>query len=70
VAEREIAIIEWREDGEVIDLVYSEGEPDRLVGTRAVVAELARSVGLVTVPAPSGTVRWARPPEPGDPSPS
>jgi len=68
VAEREIASIVWHEDGEVVDLVYAEREPDHLVGTRAVVAELARSVGLVTVPAPPGTVRWARPPAQGDPS--
>ncbi len=68
MAEREIASIVWHEDGEVVDLVYDDGEPDRLVGTRAVVAELARSVGLVTVPAPPGTVRWARAPAGEDPT--
>ena len=52
----------------MVDLVYDDGEPDRLVGTRAVVAELARSVGLVTVPAPPGTVRWARAPAGEDPT--
>jgi len=60
VTDREITGIVWYEAGEVVDLVYLDGEPDRLVGTRAVVAELARSVGLVIVPAPPGTIRWAR----------
>jgi hypothetical protein len=65
VAEREIAAIVWHEASEVVELVYVEGEPDRLVGTRSVVTDLARSVGLDIVPTPPGTVRWARPPEPG-----
>ena len=58
--EREIASIVWHERGEQVDLIYVEGEPDRLVGSRAVVTELALSVGLTTVPAPAGMIRWVR----------
>jgi hypothetical protein len=61
--EREIASIVWHERGEQVDLIYVEGEADRLVGSRAVVTELALSVGLTTVPAPTGMIRWVRSPE-------
>jgi hypothetical protein len=63
VTEPEIATIAWHEDGEVVELVYVDGASDRLVGTQSVVAELARSIGLVIVPAPPGMVRWVRDPE-------
>ncbi len=60
MAEREIASIVWHEANDQVDLIYLEGQPDRLIGARHVVAELAESVGLVSVPAPPGTARWER----------
>ena len=63
MSEREIASIVWHERGEQVDLIYVEGESDRLVGSRAVVTELALSAGLTTVPAPTGMIRWVRSPE-------
>ena len=64
MAEREIASIVWHEESDRVDLIYVEGRPDRLIGARQVVAELAENVGLVSVPAPPGTVRWERRPAP------
>ena len=61
MAEREIISIIWHQQGDQVDLVYLAGESDRLVGAQDVVAELARSVGLVSVPSASGTIRWVRP---------
>jgi hypothetical protein len=60
MAEREIVGIVWHQLGDVVDLIYVDGGPDRLVGALPVVTELADSVGLVIVPTPSGTVRWIR----------
>ena len=60
MAEREITSIVWRHDGERIDVIYVDGEPDRLIGTRGVAAELAESVGLTVTPTPPGVVRWVR----------
>jgi len=65
VAEREIVSIIWHQRGDQVDLVYIEGESDRLVGAHDVVAELARSVGLISVPSASGTIRWVRPTDEG-----
>ena len=67
--EREIAGIVWHERGEQVDLIYVDGEPDRLVGSRTVVTELALSVGLTTVPAPPGMIRWVKSPE-AEPDPA
>jgi hypothetical protein len=63
MAEREIVGIVWHQIGDLVDLIYVEGSPDRLVGALPVVTELADSVGLVMVPTPPGTVHWARPGE-------
>jgi hypothetical protein len=60
MTEREIVGIVWHQAGDQVDLVYVEGPPDRLVGALPVVTELADSVGLVIVPTPPGTIRWAR----------
>jgi len=60
VAEREIASIVWHEAGELVDLIYAEGDPDRLVGSQDVVVELAESLDLVSVPTVPGTMRWVR----------
>jgi len=60
VAEREISCVVWRHEGERIDVIYVDGEPDRLTGTRGVAAELAESVGLTVTPTPPGVERWVR----------
>lgn len=65
MTEREIISIIWHQQGDQVDLVYLEGESDRLVGAQQVVAELAQSVGLVSVPSASGTIRWVRPADAG-----
>jgi hypothetical protein len=63
MAEREIVSIIWHESSDQVDLIYVDGQPDRLIGARAVVTELAESVGLVNVPAPPGTLQWVRDPQ-------
>jgi hypothetical protein len=63
MAERDIVSIVWHQKGDQVDLHYLEGEPDRLVGAVAVVADLAASVGLTIVPSPPGTKQWVRDPE-------
>ena len=60
MVEREIVGIVWHQLGDLVDLVYIEGPPDRLVGALPVVTDLAESVGLVIVPTPPGTARWVR----------
>ena len=71
MAEREIVSIVWYQEGDQVDVHYLEGEPDRLVGSETVVAQLADSVRLTIVPSPPGTIRWARDSEPGtEPPPS
>lgn len=63
--ERDIISIVWHQEDDQVDLIYAQGEPDRLVGSRTVVAELAENLGLVVVATPPGTIRWApRPPTP------
>jgi hypothetical protein len=59
--EREITSVVWYQEDDQVDLIYAEGEPDRLVGTRTVVAELAENLGLVVVATPPGTIRWGQP---------
>jgi hypothetical protein len=65
MTEREIASIVWHQVGDQVDLIYVEGEPDRLVGAQSVAAELAQSVGLTISSTPPGTIRWVRDPEAG-----
>jgi hypothetical protein len=50
-------------DGRVLDVIYVEGEPDRIIGAQIVATQLAASVGLAIVPTPPGTIRWIRDPE-------
>jgi len=65
MAEREIESIVWHRAQERVDVIYVEGEPDRLMGSEHVVADLARNVGLQMAPGLPGTVRWVRNPEIG-----
>jgi hypothetical protein len=68
MAEREIASIVWHQVGHHIDVIYVEGEPDRITGAQIVATQLAESVGLAVVPTPPGTIRWIRHPETRPPS--
>lgn len=66
MAERKIDSIVWHRADEHVDVIYVEGEPDRLMGSEHVVTELARSVGLHIAPGvPPSTVRWVRYPDNG-----
>jgi hypothetical protein len=67
VAEREIVAVVWHEHTHSIDVVYDEGHPDTLMGTRKMAAQMAEGFGLDPVPTDPGTILWVR--EPG-PSPS
>ncbi len=65
MAEREIASIVWDERDDQICVAYVEDEPDHMVATQVVAAELARDAGLSLVSAPVGTYKWVR--DPGTP---
>jgi hypothetical protein len=69
MAAREIASIVWHQFGHHIDVIYVEGEPDRIIGAEIVATQLAESVGLATVPTAPGTIRWIRNPETWQPPP-
>jgi hypothetical protein len=60
VIEREIIGVVWHEAGELLFLIYGEGEPERLVSTEAVAARLAADVGLLVEVRSHGAVRWTR----------
>jgi hypothetical protein len=54
---RWIIAIEWRPELQ-IDVAYSSGPAECLVGTRAMAAEVAREVGLSLALAPKDAIRW------------
>ncbi len=60
MAEREIVSIMWHNLGHHIEVVYLEGDPDRIIGAQIVASQLADSVGLALVPSLPGTIRWER----------
>jgi len=62
VAEREVASIVWHRVGHHIEVIYVEGDPDRLVGTEMNATELALKAQLHLVPTSDGTLRWVRDP--------
>ncbi len=64
MAEREIVAVVWHEHTHTVDVVYVEGQPDTLMGTRKMAAQMAQGMGLELVPTPPGTVLWARPVRP------
>ena len=61
VADREIVAVVWHEHTHSIDIVYEEGHPDTLMGTRKMAAQMAEGFGLELVPTTTGTLLWARP---------
>jgi len=60
MAERNIKSIVWHEGRDRIDVIYVEGDTDRLWGSESVAVVLAKNAGLTAVPAPEGARRWAR----------
>jgi hypothetical protein len=60
VAEREIVAVVWHEHTHSIDVVYVEGHPDTLMGTRKMAAQMAEGFGLDLVSTPAGTILWVR----------
>jgi hypothetical protein len=60
VAEREVVAVVWHEHTHSIDVVYVEGHPDTLMGTRRMAAQMAEGFGLELVSTPAGTILWAR----------
>ena len=57
---RQIASVIWHQQGHHIEVIYVEGEPDRIMGAEAVAADLARSAGLTLVSTRNGVFRWLR----------
>lgn len=67
--EREIVAVVWHEHTHSIDVVYDEGHPDTLMGTRKMAGQMAEGFGLELVPTVAGTILWVRqPPSSLDPS--
>ena len=61
MAEREIVAIVWHEHTHSIDMVYVDGHPDTLMGTKKMAAQMAGGFGLDLIPTSTGTVLWVRP---------
>ena len=60
MARRQLASVVWHQRGYGIDLIYVEGESERIVGSVEVAALLAEDAGLDPVPTPDDTLRWAQ----------
>jgi hypothetical protein len=60
VVEREIVAVVWHDHTHTIDVVYVEGHPDTLMGTKKMAAQMAEGFRLLLVPTPGGTTLWAK----------
>jgi len=60
VAQREVVAVVWHLHTHSIDVVYVDGRPDTLMGTRKMAAQMAEGFGLELVPASPDTVLWAK----------
>jgi hypothetical protein len=60
MVEREIVAVVWHEHTHSIDVVYVDGHPDSLMGTRKMAAQMAEGFGLDLVPTGPGTTLWVR----------
>jgi hypothetical protein len=63
MTERDITSVVWHERHHRIDVIYVEGDSDRLWGSEAVAVVLAKNAGLSAVNAPVGTREWVRDPD-------
>jgi hypothetical protein len=61
VVKRKISIIIWRQVApHEIELVYGNGESERIEGSHADAARMAETADLRLTPSPLGTVHWAQ----------
>jgi hypothetical protein len=60
MVEREIVAVVWHAHTHTIDIVYVDGHPDTLMGTRKMAAQMAEGFGLDLVPTDAGTILWVR----------
>ena len=59
MAERKVTSIVWRQMApNEIELVYSDGDLERIPGTHADAAQMAKTAGMKVVPTAVGTIRW------------
>ena len=63
MADRDIVAVVWDERHHRIDVIYAEGEAERVWGSEAVAVVLAKNAGLCAVSASEGTRRWVRDPD-------
>lgn len=64
--QREIVRVVWKELGSRIQVIYADGESDRVRGSQLVAADIATDAGLTVVPTPEGMARWVKDPDVGD----
>ncbi len=55
---REIVAVEWSKTGEIAVLFYDEGEPERILASEDMAAQLAREIGLNEAVKWHGSVLW------------
>ncbi|HEY5025883.1 MAG TPA: hypothetical protein VII76_12970 [Acidimicrobiales bacterium] len=60
MAEREVVAVMWRRHTHSIDVVFVEGQPDTLMGTQKMAAQMAEGFGLELVPTNPGTILWVK----------
>jgi len=61
MTEREITSIIWHPRRNAIRVAYIHGDPEQLVGSVEMAAQLAEKADLERVSAPVGTALWVRP---------
>ena len=66
MAEREVVAVVWHLHTHSIDIVYVEGHPDTLMGTRKMAGQMAEGYGLELAPASSDTILWVKDPVAAD----
>ncbi len=50
----------WHEHTHSIDLVYEDGHPDTLMGTKKMAAQMAEGFGLDLIPTSTATFLWVK----------
>ncbi len=60
MGKREIVAVVWHEHTHTIDMVYEDGHPDTLMGTKKMAAQMAEGFGLDLVPTTSATFLWVK----------
>lgn len=60
MAEREVVAVVWHQHTHSIDVVLVEGQPDTLMGTHKMAAQMAEGFGLELVSTNPGTILWVK----------